>query len=530
MYQTTLPVVGPEFRDRTRQLATITACVERLAKGSPQWLALLGPRKVGKTSLLLETSRRVGDGVVFAILDVFDHVPVTAEVLRLVVLRVVERVFARECGQSLEATIEPASYRTALAGSPRLAKLPPDLRELLLGLPELDLTPATIAALLQAPERLATALELFIVIAIDEFQELAELRVGRPAKDVLPMLRSAWQKHRRVAYVVSGSARRMMTDLVASERSPFFGHFTLLEIDEFERDDAVSLLVDGATPGRAVSRGLAERAVDSLGGNPFYLQLLGEQLAGLRAPLDEGALKEALSRLVFHRTGRLSMFFEAELTRVVGRSTTALAILEQLAREPKRPADLQTALRLSSSSAVNYLARLGDVIRQRDDGRYELTDRVMALWLKWRTPGGAAVPMTLIGNEGERHVAQALADLGFELVYQSKASRGAFDLLAVRMGVMVGVQVKRMALPLHFTSAAWKRMEAEAARLGWLWVVAASDEAGVTFLDPAKARRKKGVTLAAAAAIENLLAWVDVQAKKPVRKRAATTSRQRSSR
>jgi len=51
-------------------------------------------------------------------------------------------------------------------------------------------------------------------------------------------------------------------------------------------------------------------------------------------------------------------------------------------------------LRLSSSSAVNYLARLGDVIRRRDDDRYELTDRVMALWLSWRAPGGAAVPMT----------------------------------------------------------------------------------------------------------------------------------------
>lgn len=187
------------------------------------------------------------------------------------------------------------------------------------------------------------------------------------------------------------------------------------------------------------------------------------------------------------------MFFEAELARVVGRSAQALAILEQLARAPCRPADLQAALRLSSSSAVNYLARLGDVIRRRDDDRYELTDPVMALWLKWRTPGGAAVPMTVVGDDGERDVARALADLGFELVYQSKASRGAFDLLAIRAGVMVGVQVKRSALPLHFTAAAWKRMEAEARRLGWLWIVAgASPDGVVTFLDPARGRRRKG--------------------------------------
>jgi hypothetical protein len=143
-----------------------------------------------------------------------------------------------------------------------------------------------------------------------------------------------------------------MTDLVASDRSPFFGHFALLEIDAFAEADAIALLVEGAVPGHAVSRQLAARAVATIGGNPFYLQLLGEQLAGLAPPLDEDALKEALSRLVFHRTGRLAMFFEAELTRVVGRPAQALAILEQLARAPGRPADLQAALRLSSSSAV----------------------------------------------------------------------------------------------------------------------------------------------------------------------------------
>src|ERR1051325_5944875 len=72
------------------------------------------------------------------------------------------------------------------------------------------------------------------------------------------------------------------------------------------------------------------------------------------------------------------------------------------------------------------------------------------------------------------------------------------------------VQVKRSALPLHFPAAAWKRMEAEARRLGWLWIVAAASPDGiVTFLDPARGRRRKGVGLSASATIVNLLAWVD---------------------
>ena len=253
------------------------------------------------------------------------------------------------------------------------------------------------------------------------------------------MLRSAWQKHRRVAYVVSGSTRRMMTDLVASNRSPFFGHFALLEIDAFTDRDAIALLVDGSVPGHP---------------------------------------------------SRIS--------------------------SPRERWPPSAAIRSTSSS---YLARLGDIIRARDDGHYQLTDPVMAMWLKWRAPGGAAVPMTVSGDDGARDVARALAELGFELVYQSKASRGAFDLLAIRGGVMVGVQVKRSAPPLHFTAAAWKRMEAESRRLGWLWVVAAaSPDSTVAFLDPARARRRTGVNLAGTAAIANLLVWVD-QAAAPRRGR-----------
>lgn len=521
MYQTTLPVVGSEFRDRKQALALVIAAIMRLKAGSPKWLALLGQRKVGKTSLLLEAARRADDSTAFAIIDVFNHLPVSTEFFRRLVLRVVDGIFAPECGQSLEMIWDADTYRAVLSQSQRFGRLSTDLKRLLLTLRDPPAASVEVASLLQVPEHLAAALKIHVVIAIDEFQELADLKVGRPAKTVLPMLRAVWQRHQRVAYMISGSARSLITNLVTSQRSPFFGHFDLLEIEGFSTADAQALLIDGAVPGRPISRPLAERAVEAIGGNPFYLQLLGEQLAALDAPLDEPALKEAISRLVFHRTGRLAMFFEAELQRVVGRSGPALALLEHIARSPSRPADLQRATGLSSSSTVNYIARLGDVIRLRQDGHYELTDALMAQWLRWRTPGGAAVPMTLIGDEAERAVAQHLCKLGFELVYQSKASRGAFDLLALRAGVMVGIQVKRTSLPVHFSKTAWNRMEAEAKRLGWLWLISAVDpQSEVRFVDPANVKQNKGFTLSQNAAIENLLVWVDA-ASAPRKRRAS---------
>jgi hypothetical protein len=40
-------------------------------------------------------------------------------------------------------------------------------------------------------------------------------------------------------------------------------------------------------------------------------------------------------------------------------------------------------------------------------------------------------------------------------------------------------------------------------------VASVAPEGVVTFLDPAKKRKKKGVSLGAGAAIDNLLTWVD---------------------
>ena len=148
-----------------------------------------------------------------------------------------------------------------------------------------------------------------------------------------------------------------------------------------------------------------------------------------------------------------------------------------------------------------------------------MADPVFGMWLRWRTPGGAAIPMTVVGDEAERAAAEALARLGFDLVYQSRASRGAFDLLATRGARQLGVQVKRTELPAHVGIVAWNRMRAESTRLGWQWVIAAVTPGGaVHFLDPRKARARRGVTLTSSAAIDNLLLWLD-RASHPTRGR-----------
>lgn len=97
-------------------------------------------------------------------------------------------------------------------------------------------------------------------------------------------------------------------------------------------------------------------------------------------------------------------------------------------------------------------------------------------------------------------------------MYQSRASRGSFDLLALRGPDQLGLQVKRTALPVRFGKREWNRMDADARRLGWQWViVAVTPEGEIHVLDPAFARRGREIRLGAEAGIDNLLRWIDEQ-------------------
>ena len=252
--------------------------------------------------------------------------------------------------------------------------------------------------------------------------------------------------------------------------------------------------------------------MDVLGGNPFYLQLFGEVLTAGEPPYDSGLVRQVYSELLFTRTGRLSLYFAREFDRLVGvNAATLAATLESLADGPLRTMDIARRTHTSSGAAVRYLERLGDAVTRGADQRWSLVDPVFGMWLRWRQPGGAVVPMTVIGDEAELEIARRLSALGFELVYQSRASRGAFDLLGVRAGVQVGLQVKRAELPVRFSKSAWARLHSDARRLGWRWLVAVVTPASqVWFFDPGAARvGARPVTLTEAHALDNVLEWLE---------------------
>jgi len=465
---------------------------------------------VGKTSLLLEAARRAPASLDVAVVDVFERTPLDLEIFRRLAARAIDAVLAEEVGASLSRRLHvPEEYRALLHQSASLRGVDAGLRTDLDRLAEERASPDAVRRWLELPEELCHATDKRLIVAIDEVQELAGL--SRRGFEPFALMRAVWQRHERVGYVISGSAPTMLRRLVTSRDSPFFQHFQLFELGPFSRDDAVTFLVEASPRDRRIPRPLAERIVAIVGGHPFYLSMFGEALTSETPPYDEATLKPVTQNLIFSRTGRLSLYFENEYARLVGKASTAAATLTAVAEGgPLRLTDIAQAIGASTASTARYVERLGDALERDEEGLYHVTDRLFATWVSWRAPGGTVVPMSIVGDEAELSVARQLSRLGFDLVYQSRASRGAFDLLALRGSDQLGVQVKRSPLPLRFGKRDFNRMTADAKRWGWQWVVASVDETGdVRFLDPAKSRRGRQIRLGPEAAIDNLLAWLD---------------------
>jgi hypothetical protein len=110
-----------------------------------------------------------------------------------------------------------------------------------------DVSPERVNLWLDLPEQLAKSLDLYFIIALDEFQELGELQKTFKSFSFM-QLRSHWQKHQRAAYFISGSARSMLLQLIQAPHAPFFQHFAIHELGSFTPEAAVALLQEESIP------------------------------------------------------------------------------------------------------------------------------------------------------------------------------------------------------------------------------------------------------------------------------------------
>lgn len=235
------------------------------------------------------------------------------------------------------------------------------------------------------PARIAARLRRRVVIAMDEFQAVANYDEG----GVEETLRAAVQQQRQVGYVFAGSEPSLMEQMV-SPRRPFYKAGPVMRLGHIDAEVFARFIDDRfRRSGLAPEPGLGAAIVEVSGNLPYDVQRLAHETwddvsaaRKRRVQLDD--VHATLRRLLAEQ----EVFFEAVWQRLTlpQRAVLRAVVLERGVEI--LGGDVRARYRLGGASSVQAalaaLQRL-DVVARDDDGRYHVVDSLMREWVARKT-------------------------------------------------------------------------------------------------------------------------------------------------
>jgi AAA+ ATPase superfamily predicted ATPase len=198
------PVPPEDLVGRERYIAS---AIERLLDG--QNLLVAGPRRIGKTSVILEALRRLRrKGAFTAYVDCLG-----ATSLRGLGEKFVDALLENQTGLARSF----AQAKALARGAKLTVRVKYEHLEIALELARETNDARFFEGALDLPEALATKARRRVVVALDEFQTCA--RLGPRVYDVM---RARFQTHRSVAYVFLGSEAGLLEALFTTKGEPLY--------------------------------------------------------------------------------------------------------------------------------------------------------------------------------------------------------------------------------------------------------------------------------------------------------------------
>lgn len=262
--------------DREREIESLLTMIKRR-----QPVAVIGVRRIGKTSIILKALKEINNPKVYISAEEFvegkgfDLKSFLSALSSLLLTSVINY-------------LEP-HRRISLAVKIKGKELLERLRELVgyvkikfnINLAELDVLflnkglKEGVPQILDLPQRVAEELGIEnVVVAIDEFQYLRLASQNFPG--LFNLLRSKWQFHSKVSYVISGSSVGLLEKMFSSKVEPFFQFFFPIYVKNFDEDVSLAFLKKGfEDEGKLFEEEALRLATKELDGIPAWLNYFG---------------------------------------------------------------------------------------------------------------------------------------------------------------------------------------------------------------------------------------------------------------
>lgn len=322
-----VPVRGENFFGRKAELQVILDTLENVPRGQKQDMAILGPRRIGKSSLLYR--------VVDLLTPHNEFVPVYVD-LQNIKPRKIQTLFYKILTE-IRAGYKQNSPQVDLPPFQTLESttIPPDLEFFTF---DQDLTTLNDfianeklrpvkkpwlsfwSRITQKGEKPVFDSPLPRLVLIFDEVELLEKFGGQ---DMLAWFRSLIQSMPYIIFVVAGSER--LYSLTQDYGSPFFNIFKILELHSLTSQEAKNLLQVPATQiGMDISPDEIDKIVHYVGNNPYFIQGIGHYLverlnSRKRRQVDRQDVNSVIKKSVKYLSGQLAYLWSvtSEIQKVM---------------------------------------------------------------------------------------------------------------------------------------------------------------------------------------------------------------------
>lgn len=349
-------VKSRHFTYRTRELERV-----RDALNSPNHLIVTGPRRYGKSSLVLKAINELHRPCIAVDMQLITSPRDLAEQL----LKRTYRIFPFEKMKQLVKTfrIVPSISLSPLSNEVEISFRPDQ--------PSLPILEDVLSLI----EKLGSDQNRIIVV-LDEFQE-----AHRIDKELPRHLRSHMQHHRHVNYIFLGSQESMIRNIFENIRSPFYHFGMVLPVGRIPRSDFTAYLENGFSG--TDSRMIVDDILNITQCHPYHTQQLAYAVWEIRTkyPGDPDLVKRSVDQLITDHDidyERLwNTFNRTDKKILIG---LALSSALPLSNVFKTEFDLNATSTIQS--ALKRLTESGHLTKL--NGKVEIDDPFFKRWIAFR--------------------------------------------------------------------------------------------------------------------------------------------------
>jgi AAA+ ATPase superfamily predicted ATPase len=383
------PAVNKEFINRESELQDMLSTLKD--KSSTIGFALIGKRRIGKTSIFKEIKRRLENEekiatVYFSIWELVEkNVPEFAKEFSAAIIDAYQPYLQLKY-KAKELLELPFNFLKNIIAGLKLNIELKDSISLLLSFEKEEMIEQTrlIDEVFYLPEKLAYQTKTKCVIFMDEFPDVMDIKLNgkKVGENIIKKIRTIQENYKHTALNISGSIRKTMDIACISSSSAFYRQFVIKQIGPLSKED-VSLLMARNLKNKSINQEALNLLYQFTGGIPFYVQFIGRLInqSDVKSitPKD---IKEKIDEFL-HQEGDL--LFNEEFNQLSEKER--LIVTTMAHKKTSSFAQLSKYLNNKVGNLARFLSYLEKkaILEKKAKGVYVFADIVFEKWLSQST-------------------------------------------------------------------------------------------------------------------------------------------------